>query len=111
MKEKIERFFLKGRHLLVAAWMNVAFMSYVVIDMILECSWQNALIGFLVFLPWVLLFFEMYKNHKMQIKAGDVIALLGKVNDKMIAVVERYYERYGELPEEEETEKKQEIKE
>ena len=29
----------------------------------------------------------------------------------MIAVVERYYERYGELPEEEETEKKEGIKE
>ena len=82
MKEKIERFFLKGRHLLVVAWMNVAFMSYVVIDRILECSWQNALIGFLIFLPWVLLFFEMYKNHKMQIKVGTVIALLDKLTTR-----------------------------
>ena len=103
MKEKINKFLYKGWHLLAGVLFNVAFMIYVVIDGLVEGSWQHALIGFLFYLPWLLLFIEMYRNHKMHHKAEFVIKLMNGVNDNLIEIVERYHKRYGELPPEEES--------
>jgi len=102
MKEKINKFFYKGWHLLAGVWFNVAFMIYVVVDGLVGGSWQHALVGFLIYLPWLLLFIEMYRNHKSQIKTMVVVKLFDKVNDDLIEIVERYHKRYGELPPEEE---------
>ena len=108
MKEKINKFFYKGWHLLTGVWLNVVFMGYAVIDGLVEGSWQHALIGVLIYLPWLLLFIEMYRNHKMHHKAVFVIKLMDGVNDNLIAIIDRYRELYGELPQEETNE---EIKE
>ena len=102
MKEKINKFFYKGWHLLAGVWFNVAFMIYVVVDGLAGGSWQQALIGFIFYLPWLLLFIEMYRNHKSQIKTVVVVKLLDKMNDNLLGIVERYHKRYGELPKEEE---------
>ena len=102
MKEKINKFFYKGWHLLAGVWLNVAFMGYAVIDGLVEGSWQHALIGVLIYLPWLLLFIEMYRNHKSQIKTMAVVKLFDKMNDNLIEIVERYHKRYGELPPEDE---------
>lgn len=107
MKEKINKFFYKGWHLLAGVWLNVAFMGYAVIDGLVEGSWQHALIGVLIYLPWLLLFIEMYRNHKMHHKAVFVIKLMDGVNDNLIAIIDRYRELYGELPEEEPESEKQ----
>jgi len=102
MKEKINKFFYKGWHLLAAFWFNVAFMIYVVVNGLARDSWQQVLTGFLFYLPWLLLFIEMYRNHKSQIKTMAMAKLFDKVNDNLIEIVERYHKRYGELPPEEE---------
>ena len=102
MKEKINKFLYKGYHLLAGVWYNVAFMIYVVVDGLAGGSWQQALIGFLFYLPWLLLFIEMYRNHKSQIKTKAVVKLFDKMNDKLIEIVEYYHKRYGELPPEDE---------
>ena len=102
MKEKINKFLYKGYHLLAGVLFNVAFMIYVVVDGLAGGSWQQALIGFLFYLPWLLLFIEMYRNHQMHHKAVFVIKLMDGANDKLIEIVERYHKRYGELPPEDE---------
>lgn len=102
MKEKINKFLYKGWHLLAGVWFNVVFMIYVVVDGLAGGSWLQALIGFLFYLPWLLLFTEMYRNHKSNIKTMAVVKLFDKVNDNLIEIVERYHKRYGELPLEEE---------
>jgi len=101
MKEKIKKFLYKGYYLLAGILFNVAFMIYVVVDGLVGGSWQQALIGFLFYLPWLLLLIEMYRNHKMHHKAVFVIKLMDGVNDKLIAIIDRYQGLYGELPEEE----------
>lgn len=107
MKEKINKFFAKGWHLLAGIWLNVAFMGYAVIDGLVEGSWQHVLLGFIIYLPWLLLFYNEYRNHKMQIKTIFLIKLMDGVNDNLISTIERYKKLYGELPEEEpESEKK-----
>lgn len=108
MKEKINKFFTKGWHLLTGFWLNVAFMGYAIIDGLVEGSWQHVLLGFIIYLPWLLLFFNEYRNHKMQMKRVFLIKLMNGVNDNLIALIERYKNLYGELPEEE---AKEEIKE
>lgn len=87
---------------MAGVWLNVAFMGYAVIDGLVEGSWQQALIGVLIYLPWLLLFIEMYRNHKMHHKAVFVIKLMDGVNDNLIAIIDRYRELYGELPPEDE---------
>ena len=108
MKEKINKFFAKGWHLLAGIWLNVAFMGYAIIDGLVEGSWQHALIGFFIYLPWLLLFCNEYRNHKMQMKTVLLIKLMDGANDNLIEIIERYRELYGELPEED---VKEEIKE
>lgn len=108
MKEKINKFFAKGWHLLAGIWLNVAFMGYAIIDGLVEGSWQHALIGFIIYLPWLLLFFNEYRNHKTQMKTVFLIKLMDGVNDNLIAIIERYKKLYGELPPEEENQKPEE---
>ena len=108
MKEKINKFFAKGWHFLVGIWLNVAFMGYAIIDGLMEGSWQHALIGFIIHLPWLLLFYNEYRNHKMQMKTVLLIKLMDEANDSLIAIIERYRELYGELPEEETKEENKE---
>lgn len=108
MKERINKFFAKGWHLLAGIWLNVAFMGYAIIDGLVEGSWSHALLGFIIYLPWLLLFYNEYRNHKMHMKTAFLIKLMDGVNDNLIATIERYLNLYGELPEEEPNEETKE---
>ena len=101
MKERINKFFYKGYHILCCAWMDVAFLLYMIIDGIIECSWKQALFGVLTYTPWIILFFREYHFHKAKMKKVFLIKFMNGVNDNLIATIERYKNLYGELPEEE----------
>ena len=104
MKEKINKFFYKGYHILCCAWMEVAFLLYMIIDGMIECSWKQILFGVLTYTPWIILFFREYHFHKVQIEMNSLIKLkdlIRTIAGGLAYNLKRYRELYGELPEEE----------
>lgn len=100
IKEKINRFFVRGWHFLAFAWMNTAIMGYSVIGSLLEGLWLQAFACFLFYLPWIIVFIEMYRNHKLQIRNDVLIGILNEMEKGLIPVFKRYRKLYGEPPEE-----------
>ena len=110
MKERINKFFYKGYHILCCAWMEVAFLLYMIIDGMIECSWKQILFGVLTYTPWIILFFREYHFHKVQLEMNSLIKLkdLARAMAGDFAYdLKRYKKLYGELPEEEPESEKQ----
>ena len=104
MKEKINKFLNKGYFILCCAWMEVAFLLYMIIDGMIECSWKQILFGVLTYTPWIILFFREYHFHKVQIEMNSLIKLkdlIRTIAGGLAYNLKRYRELYGELPEEE----------
>lgn len=110
MKEKIKKAFEGVTLNLVFAWVFIAMFVYVIIECICEASY----VGVIVALPFLLIAmqsFELHKIGKELREAKSIATLTSLAGIKLCGDLERYKKLYGELPPEEETEKKEETKE
>lgn len=111
MKEKINKFFYKGYHILCFVWFEVILAVIALINSIINETWQHVLIVGLLYLPWILLLVREFHYHKMLIRTSEIIKrkdLIRSIAEGFLYELNRYKKLYGELPQEE---TKEEIKE
>lgn len=101
MKEKLKRFFENGGFYLILGWLNIGMMLGMIINSALDKSVEGCIISVFVFLPWTLLFFNMYQFQKEMRKADITIEKLCIIELSLLADLDHYKELYGELPKEE----------
>lgn len=101
MKEKLRRFSENGGFYLILGWLNIGIMLGMIINSALDKSVEGCLISVLVYLPWTLLFFNMYQFQKEMRKADIKIEKLCIIEFSLLADLDHYRELYGDLPKEE----------
>ena len=97
MKEKTEKFFSSGYHLLTCVWINVAFMIAAVVIGILQGEWQTCVFVLLVYLPWTLLFVEKYRMFKRDRRLMENLLVIENILNASAEKIRRYEEAFGKL--------------
>ena len=104
MKEKTEKFFSNGYHLLTGIGINVAFMITAGVIGVLRGEWQVCICGPLFYLPWALLFVEQYRNLKRNRRTMDGLLVIEGIMNAAYEKIRRYEEAFGKLPDDGEDE-------
>lgn len=104
MKEKFKKWLAEGKVSLALFWFNVLMMVGVTIRGLIAGDYVAVLCGFLVFLPWVIVFGIDYEHVRFKKKALDFIVEQGESIDILCGFVKRYHKLYEGLPAEEKKE-------
>ena len=105
MKEKLKSFFRNGGIYLVLCWCNIGMLLGWITESVLDRSIRVCVIYVFIYLPWIFLFFSLYKFQKETTKVKEDRKFLVKTIYELAGERDRYKELYGDLPEEETKEK------
>ena len=100
MKEKFKKWLDEGKVSLALLWFNVLMMVGVITGGVIAGNYATVLLGFMVFMPWVNMFWGEYEHIRFKNDAVKLLAEQEKNAGILYGFVERYYKLCGELPKE-----------
>ena len=86
---------------MILGWFNIGMLLGMITESVLDRSITGCVISALIYLPWIFLFFSLYKFQKETTKVKEDRKFLVKTIYKLAGERDRYKELYGNLPEEE----------